>query len=90
MFENIGRKIMMLAKVLCWIGIVGSVMCGGALVAVGITGFGGVPAYTAILGGFAVAALGALFSWIGSFFVYGFGRLIENSDILVRNAREEI
>lgn len=73
MFVNIGAKIKMLAKVLCWIGIVASVIGGIAIMAG--TGSSGV------LPGLLTIVLGTLFSWIGSFVLYGFGEMVENSDI---------
>ena len=74
MFNNIGSKIKTLAQVVCWLGIVICVIVGIVLMSqdeetVGI--------------GLVVMIFGSLFSWIGSFMTYGFGQLIENSDILV-------
>ena len=92
MFDNIGAKIMKLAKILCWIGIVLSVISGIVLMAGGAntisyydtygnrtstrTSTGGV----GVLGGILVIVLGCLGSWIGSFFTYGFGQQIDNSE----------
>ena len=75
MFDNIGQKIKKLATVICWIGIVFSVMIGLTFMR------------ASILTGFTIAALGALSSWIGSLFTYGYGQLIENTDILVQKKR---
>ena len=33
-----------------------------------------------ILPGFLVMIFGSLASWVSSFFIYGFGQLVENSD----------
>lgn len=38
MFHHIGRKIMLLAKIMCWVGIVCSVLLGAAVIAVNIAG----------------------------------------------------
>lgn len=70
MFDNIGKKIKTLAVVICGIGIVLSVI-GGIAVWVAIDDEIGALAF---LG---VAAGGSLLSWIGSFFTYGFGELID-------------
>ena len=71
MFDNIGGKIKILAKVLCWLGIITSVICAIALWTQN-------DYYTpTIVIGFAVLIGGCLFSWVGSFFMYGFGELIE-------------
>ena len=75
MFENIGGKIKTLAKVVCWIGIVASV----------ILGLLSRNAITALL----FIGIGSLGSWIGSFMTYGLGQLIENTDILVKQGEEK-
>ncbi len=71
MFDNIGGKIKVLAKVVCWIGIAISV-----LYAVVLWSQRGYYQDTTILG-LVVLVLGCLASWVGSFFTYGFGELIE-------------
>ena len=71
MFDNIGSKIKELAKIVCWIGIAVSVIIGIALL------------WTDGLAGILTAVFGSLFSWVGSFVLYGFGQLVENSDTLV-------
>ena len=73
MFDNIGSKIKTLAKVVCWIGIIGSIIAGIAMIAtMGSVG---------VLSGLLTIVLGALLSWAGSFVLYGFGKMVENSDI---------
>ena len=73
MFDNIGSKIKALAKVVCWIGIIGSIIAGIVMIAtMGTAG---------ILSGFLTIILGALLSWVSSFVLYGFGEMVENSDI---------
>ena len=79
MFDNIGSKIKVVAKVECWIGIFLSVIIGFVLL---------VQDEDAILTGFLVMVLGSLSSWVGSFMTYGFGQLIENSDTLVEQGRK--
>ena len=74
MFDNIGGKIKKVAQIVCWIGIVASVISGIALMATDEDLVGA---------GFLVLIGGPLVSWVGSFMVYGFGQLVENSDILV-------
>jgi len=72
MFNNIGSKIKTLAIVLCLFKIVGCI----------ITGF--VVMYTInFMIGLLISVVGSLISWISLFFIYGFGQLIENSDIIV-------
>ena len=79
MFNNIGGKIKALAKVICWIGIIASVIGGIVLM---------IHDEDMILYGILTAVGGALFSWIGSFFTYGFGELIDNTSKLVAHAEK--
>lgn len=72
MFDNIGGKIKGLAKLVCWLGIIMSVISGIVLSAASESGIG-------VL----IAIGGSVLAWIGSFFTYGFGQLVQNSDILV-------
>ena len=74
MFSNIGEKIKTLAKVVCWIGIVAS-FGGGIAILVNSKGRSGVLIFL----GFMTMVVGSLLSWIGSFFIYGFGELIERT-----------
>ena len=67
MFDNIGGKIKTLATVVCWIGIVVSVIYGLVLLD-----------YSAAAG-ILTMVLGSLLSWISSFTLYGFGQLIEKT-----------
>ena len=79
MFENIGGKIKGLAVVVCWVGIVTSVISAIVLWCVN--------SYRNPTIGLGISVLigGVLGSWIGSFFTYGFGEMIENSEKSVRN-----
>lgn len=72
MFDNIGGKIKILAVVVCVIGMIGS-----AILAIELWSEGG------FFAGLLALAVGCLASWIGSFFTYGLGQLIENSDLQV-------
>ena len=80
MFDNIGGKIKKLAKIICWIGIVLSVIIGVAGIANGTS--------EGIANGIVVIIVGCLSSWIGSFFTYGFGQLIENTDAIRANTQK--
>lgn len=89
-FRNIGRKIKGLAKVLCWIGIIFSILGGVAIALLGATNMQVIAGAAAdipevsgvmfIFGGVLVAVVGSLSSWIGSWLLYGIGQLIDNSD----------
>ncbi|MBQ8311732.1 MAG: hypothetical protein IJX84_00805 [Clostridia bacterium] len=67
MFDNIGGKIKGLAMVVCWIGIIASVI-GAIALWVSTETF---------WPGFGVLAAGAVSSWLGSLFTYGFGEIID-------------
>ena len=72
MFENVGSKVETLARVVCWIGIIGSIIGGIAIMAQGKNLF---------LVGILSAVLGSFFSWIGSLSLYAIGEAAENSAI---------
>ena len=77
MFTNIGSKIKALAQIVCWAGIIGSVISGIAIIEdAGVLGL-------------MIILLGSLISWISSFAVYGFGQLIENTDKIVSYFEEQ-
>lgn len=73
MYENIGGKIKTLAKVICWIEIIACVVGGIVLCCIGADSRGG---EILVLSGVALMILGPLFSWVGSFLLYGYGDLI--------------
>jgi len=80
MFDNIGGKIKTLATSVCVIGIIASVIGAVALWA------SGNKYNDTVLSGLIVLGVGCLVSWVGSFFAYGFGELIEqNNRILTTN-----
>lgn len=79
MFENIGSKIKTLAKVICWAGIIISVIVGIVMLVSGGDVGSGV--------GLVVIIVGCLGSWIGSFFTYGFGELIEKTTEIAENTK---
>ena len=73
MFDNIGRKIKALAKIICWMGIIISIFIGINIIIFGEVKFNGA----------LIMILGPLLSWVGSFVLYGYGQIIENTDKLV-------
>lgn len=78
MFDNIGSKIKSLARIITWIGIIGSVILGIIQISNGsrYSSYGGSPL---IWSGLGTIVIGSLAAWISSFILYGFGELIENS-----------
>ena len=67
MWDNIGSKLQKLAKVICWIGIIFSVIGGIVMIT----------QRQAILG-IVYIILGPLLSWIGSWTMYGLGLVVES------------
>lgn len=77
MFDNIGGKIKTLASVIAWLGIVCSVIIGIVFIAT---------AEKLIFAGIIIAIVGSISSWVGSFLLYGFGELVDNSAIIARKS----
>lgn len=83
MFDQIGKKIKALAKVIFWIGaipsfIAGCVVMGSDLDLFGQRGGGA----AGFLVGLLVIAVGVLISWLNSVLLYGFGELIDTNQEL--------
>ncbi len=73
MFNNVGKKIKLLAKAICWIGIIVSIIAAIVMFIVSDGGW-----YVGfVFAGVIILVVGPLLSWIGSFFMYGFGELID-------------
>ena len=84
MFSKIGKKIQTLAKIFFGIGIGISILVWLVLLATGIANEElGLVAY-----GILALIVGILSSWMGNVLFYGFGRLIENSEILANRTGE--
>lgn len=84
MFSNIGKKIQIAGKVFCWVGILGAILGGVAVwftIMAADSRMGGI----GIASGILTAILGSLVSWVGSFTMVGFGKLVENSEIIAAN-----
>ena len=89
MFSNIGGKIQALAKIICWIGIILSVLCGILYCFVDNKTMAPMGKGLQILIGILIMGIGSVSAWVGSFLLYGFGRLVENSDSLVYLKKKE-
>ena len=72
MFDNIGGKIIALAKLVCWLDIIVFLVIGIIVIS----------NRDSVFLGIMIIVVGALLSWVGSFLLYGFGQLIENSDAI--------
>ncbi len=86
MFENIGGKIKGLAKLICWLGIITSCIT-GVIVMLSAGSMRNDAGMVAVITGLMIIVIGSLLSWIGSFFAYGFGQLIENSDRILEKKK---
>jgi len=81
MFDNIGGKIKGLARIICWAGIIGSILGGIVMISEGSHMWNG---DGLVIGGIALAVAGSLTSWAGCFVLYGLGELIETNQEIVR------
>ena len=75
MFDNIGSTIKTLAKIMLWSGVIGSIVLGFVLL------------FNGTLWGPLFIVIGGFFSILGASLVYGFGQLIENSDVLAERCQ---
>ena len=75
MFDNIGSKIKSWAKIVCWVGIVISVITSLTFME------------NAAFLGLMLLTIGPLVSWVASLFLYGFGELIEKTTEIAENTR---
>ena len=77
MFNHVGRKIKSIAKTFTWVGMVFSVSLG---IVISLTA--PLNAVLAFLSGVLIILAGSVLSWMTFLCLYGFGQLIENSDII--------
>ena len=88
MFDNVGSNIKDGARIICWIGIISACIIGGMSIYNGITlqnDASGSASAVLVAQGIVILIAGSAASWVGSLLVYGFGELVENSDIIKRN-----
>ena len=78
MYDNIGGKMKMLAKILFILETISTVAVALSL-------------FTNDMGaiGLLVLFIGPILAWISSWFLYGFGQLIENSDIMAEEYKRK-
>jgi len=82
MFRDVGRRIEQIVELMCIIGIGISVFIGIIILLVGCA-YGDVDETFAVLGvviGALTALVGSFVCWLMSLVLYGYGRLIQNSD----------
>jgi len=85
MFSNIGSKIKTTAKVIAWIGIIISIIIGFMLSSQGCDNDEGIVIFT----GISIMVGGSILSWVSSFFMYGFGELIERATEIAINTSKD-
>lgn len=85
MFRNIGSKIKTLSKVVCWLGIIISILIGLIFIVASIMSGNGV-VFGIIMGVICIVG-GSIASWIGSFFTYGFGEIIDKLTEIANNTK---
>ena len=81
MFDDIGKKIKTLATVSCVVCSISYVITAFIMFANGDDDLIGL--------GFLCLLAGPLLSWVGSFFIYGFGELIDKACEIERNTRSK-
>lgn len=88
MFDNIGRKIRALARIVFFVGILGS---GIGMLVMWITGGGlgnRVGGFTIFVTGLIIGLLGCLASWACGCVLYGFGQLVEDTEAIRQNTED--
>ena len=88
MFDNIGRKIKMLASVLFLVGVAAS---GIGMIGMWITGAGlgdHVGGFTIFIVGLLIGAVGCLAAWAVGCVLTGFGQLLEDAEAIRRNTED--
>lgn len=88
MFDNIGGKIKGLASFICWVGIIACVIIGIVMIVSATSGYR--TDSEMVFLGIVTMIVGSLLSWVGSFVLYGFGELVENSAELVYMKDQEM
>lgn len=86
MFEYIGRKIKVLAKVMFWLGIIGWSLYGVIAIIVYASESDATNAVASLI----IMLIALIASTVSSWLVYGLGQVIDNSDKLVSLKQEEI
>ncbi len=85
MFNNIGKKIKSLAKVICYLGIIASCISGIVVMVIMMEADDEIGAIIGFVALVVIAGVGSLSAWIGSFFMYGFGELVDKTTDTAKN-----
>lgn len=78
-FNNVGKKIKMLAEVICVVGILITVALGFYYIVsyLELSNYSRSQALGVLIDGIILIIVGPLASWVGCFLLYGFGELID-------------
>lgn len=84
MYNNVGKKIQTLAKILAWVGIIFFVLVGA------VTIYGGLNTYNYVMVGQGVlfALICPVLCWLSSLTAFGFGSLIETNEKMKNDIQE--
>ena len=83
-FDNIGAKIQKLSKAFFVLDVLASII-GAFAMFIYISSVESEGFFAGLVWGIPILILGSLLSWLLTAPLYGFGKLIENTDILVKN-----
>lgn len=91
MFTNIGGKIQVLGKVLCWIGIAVCILSGILFIAGGsaVSEYYNASNVSSVVTGILVMVIGSLVSWVSSFMMIGFGKIVECAEQIATNTKKD-
>lgn len=78
MFNNVGAKVKGLAKFICIMGMIVSVLSGLMMIVSGFNAYRG--GETLIVSGIVTGVVGCLASWIGSWVTYAIGEAAEYAE----------
>lgn len=91
MFTNIGSKIQVLGKVLCWIGIAFCILTGILLIAGGsmFSEYYSTSNVSSVVTGILVMVIGSVISWASSFMMIGFGKIVQCAEQIADNTKKD-
>ena len=78
MFDQVGRKLKILAKVVCYGGMAIAVAVGIVLMLGATLSYGGLGATSGVLNSLLTMAEGCLIAWAAGLVIYAFGQLVED------------
>ena len=92
MFNNIGQKIKVLAQIVCWIGIAGSVLYALFILTLGFVAIlineQAAQGFILIILAPVVGIVGAFLSWVSVWTLYAFGELVDKTEENERNTAQ--